>query len=74
MKKLLTILGSVGLIATTSAAVIACGDRTPNIKQKEEKTKPSETPKKEDSKKEEMKQEEFQPKFSDVENKTLGNF
>ncbi|UZK64303.1 lipoprotein [Mycoplasma mycoides subsp. capri] len=33
MKKLLTILGSVGLVATTSAAVIACGDKTPNAKQ-----------------------------------------
>ncbi|ACU78242.1 MAG6090-like repeat-containing lipoprotein [Mycoplasma mycoides] len=33
MKKLLTILGSVGLIATTSAAVIACGDKTPSAKQ-----------------------------------------
>nr|VZR98720.1 hypothetical protein MF5295_00913 [Mycoplasma feriruminatoris] len=29
MKKLLTILGSVGLIATTSAAVVACGDKMP---------------------------------------------
>ncbi|ACU78550.1 lipoprotein [Mycoplasma mycoides] len=28
MKKLLTILGSVGLVATTSAAVIACGDKS----------------------------------------------
>ncbi|MDP4040163.1 lipoprotein [Mycoplasma mycoides] len=29
MKKLLTILGSVGLIATTSATVVACGDKSP---------------------------------------------
>ncbi|AIZ55233.1 hypothetical protein TS59_0415 [Mycoplasma mycoides subsp. mycoides] len=62
MKKILTILGSVCLVATTSAAVIACGDRTPSIKSNEkvenkEKTKPSETPKKEDSKKEEKKEE-----------------
>ncbi|ADR24577.1 putative lipoprotein [Mycoplasma leachii PG50] len=28
MKKLLTLLGSVGLIASTSAAVVACGDRS----------------------------------------------
>ncbi|MCK8462224.1 lipoprotein, partial [Mycoplasma capricolum subsp. capricolum] len=27
MKKLLTLLGSVGLIASTSAAVVACGDK-----------------------------------------------
>ncbi|ACU78364.1 lipoprotein [Mycoplasma mycoides] len=79
MKKLITILGSVGLVATTSAAVIACGDRAPSTKSAEkvenkEKTKPSEAPKKEESKKEEKKQEEFQPKFSDVENKNLGNF
>ncbi|UZK64305.1 lipoprotein [Mycoplasma mycoides subsp. capri] len=79
MKKLLTILGSIGLIATTSATVIACGDRTPSTKSAEkvenkEKTKPSEAPKKEDSKKEEKKEEKFEPKFSDVENKILGNF
>ncbi|QVK06250.1 lipoprotein [Mycoplasma mycoides] len=29
MKKLLTILGSVGLIATTSATVVACDDKSP---------------------------------------------
>ncbi|CBV67297.1 lipoprotein [Mycoplasma leachii] len=28
MKKLLTLLSSVGLIASTSAAVVACGDRS----------------------------------------------
>ncbi|ADK69908.1 lipoprotein [Mycoplasma mycoides subsp. mycoides] len=28
MKKLLTLLGSVGLIASTSTAVVACGDRS----------------------------------------------
>ncbi|WFQ91413.1 lipoprotein (VlcI) [Mycoplasma feriruminatoris] len=38
MKKLLTILGSVGLIATTSAAVVACGDRIPKkIEEKQSK-------------------------------------
>ncbi|WP_334223683.1 lipoprotein [Mycoplasma mycoides] len=62
MKKLLTILGSIGLIATTSVAVIACDDKTPSIKSNEkvenkEKTKSPETPKKEESKKEEKKQE-----------------
>ncbi|QQY78348.1 lipoprotein [Mycoplasma mycoides subsp. capri] len=64
MKKLLTILGSIGLMATTSAAVIACGDRTPNTKsagkvENKEKTKSPETPKKED-KKEDKNNEENQ--------------
>ncbi|UKS54555.1 lipoprotein [Mycoplasma feriruminatoris] len=36
MKKLLTILGSVGLIATTSAAVVACGDKMPKNAEKKE--------------------------------------
>ncbi|QVJ95737.1 lipoprotein [Mycoplasma mycoides] len=72
MKKLLTILGSVGLIATTSAAVIACGDKTPqklpdikssekSIKENKEKT---EQPKKEDKEKQ-LKEENVKKIQSD---------
>ncbi|WP_036432052.1 lipoprotein, partial [Mycoplasma capricolum] len=43
MKKLLTLLGSVGLIASTSAAVVACGDRATNTGSKED-NKPVEQP------------------------------
>ncbi|WP_434343495.1 lipoprotein [Mycoplasma sp. 06067-C1-B144P-99-0482-3] len=80
MKKLLTILGSVGLVATTSAAVIACGDKTsqktpdkkeevkPTEEKKEEKekTKPSEAPKKEEKSEEKID--------SPKNDKNLGNF
>ncbi|CAE77608.1 lipoprotein [Mycoplasma mycoides] len=59
MKKLLTILGSVGLVATTSAAVIACGDKT---SQKTPDTKPTEETKKE-TKKEDKNNEENQKKW-----------
>ncbi|UZK64300.1 lipoprotein [Mycoplasma mycoides subsp. capri] len=75
MKKLLTILGSVGLVVTTSAAVIACGDKTP---QKAPDTKSDEKPRKdeekpaEESKKDEEKKEEAD--FSKVEGKNIGNF
>ncbi|QVK05206.1 lipoprotein [Mycoplasma mycoides] len=62
MKKLLTILGSIGLMATTSAAVIACGDKT---QQKAPDTKPTE---------ETRKEEKNKPDFSSVEGKLLGNF
>ncbi|CBV67641.1 Putative Lipoprotein (VlcI) [Mycoplasma leachii 99/014/6] len=55
MKKLLTILGSVGLVATTSAAVIACGDKTP---QKAPDTKPNEQPRKEEDKEKSKKDED----------------
>ncbi|QVJ95490.1 lipoprotein [Mycoplasma mycoides] len=73
MKKLLTILGSVGLIATTSAAVIACGDKTSSVKpvektKKEENTKSTKIPKKEENK------EETKLDFSKVEGKNIGNF
>ncbi|CBV67335.1 Putative Lipoprotein (VmcF) [Mycoplasma leachii 99/014/6] len=53
MKKLLTLLGSVGLIASTSAAVVACGDRS-NAEMNNNGTseKPSEMSK--EDKKEEM--------------------
>ncbi|QVK01970.1 lipoprotein [Mycoplasma mycoides subsp. capri] len=73
MKKLLTILGSVGLVATTSVAVIACGDKTPSVKpiektKKEENTKSTEIPKKEE------KKEETKLDFSKVEGKNIGNF
>ncbi|QVK05207.1 lipoprotein [Mycoplasma mycoides] len=63
MKKLLTILGSVGLIATTSAAVIACGDKT---QQKAPDTKPTEETRKED-KEEPKKEEEKKDKDSEKE-------
>lgn len=55
MKKLLTILGSLGLIATTSAAVIACGDKTP---QKTPGTNPTEETKKEEDKEKPKKDDE----------------
>ncbi|PTD31005.1 BspA family leucine-rich repeat surface protein [Mycoplasma leachii] len=58
MKKLLTILGSVGLVATTSAAVIACGDKT---LQKTPDTKPTEETKKEDKNNEENQKNESKP-------------
>ncbi|WFQ91411.1 hypothetical protein MFERI13461_00850 [Mycoplasma feriruminatoris] len=69
MKKLLTILGSVGLIATTSAAVVACGDRTAKTSQPKKEENKTEEPKKE-----ERKEEKTEPKFSEVENKILANF
>ncbi|WP_434325848.1 lipoprotein [Mycoplasma leachii] len=78
MKKLLTILGSIGLMATTSAAVIACGDRS---QQKTPDTKPTEETRKEDKEKskededekstEDKKKEET---FSKVEGQNIGNF
>ncbi|QVJ96317.1 lipoprotein [Mycoplasma mycoides subsp. capri] len=80
MKKLLTILGSIGLMATTSAAVIACGDKSPSIKSNEEIKKDnmdqsSKKYKTEESKKEDRKEEkEIESKFSEVDNKLLGNF
>ncbi|CBW54633.1 lipoprotein [Mycoplasma mycoides subsp. capri] len=81
MKKLLTILGSIGLIATTSAAVIACGDRAPSAKSAEkvenkEKTKPSEAPKKgeKSEEKENEKDKELKAVFSKVEGQNIGNF
>ncbi|WP_434343622.1 lipoprotein [Mycoplasma sp. 06067-C1-B144P-99-0482-3] len=81
MKKLLTILGSVGLVATTSAAVIACGNKTSQKtpdkkeevkpteenKEEKEKTKPSEAPKKEEDKNNEEKQKN-EPKPINTEN------
>ncbi|WFQ96408.1 lipoprotein (VlcI) [Mycoplasma feriruminatoris] len=71
MKKLLTILGSVGLIATTSAAVVACGDRT----QETSKPKKEEENKTEESKKDkEEKIEESSLDLSKVENQNIGNF
>ncbi|SRX66302.1 lipoprotein [Mycoplasma mycoides] len=61
MKKLLTILGSLGLIATTSAAVIACGDKTP---QKLSDIKSSEKSIKEDKEKQ-LKEENVKKIQSD---------
>ncbi|MCK8462196.1 lipoprotein, partial [Mycoplasma capricolum subsp. capricolum] len=54
MKKLLTLLGSVGLIASTSAAVVACGDRSNTEMNNGTSEKPSEMTK-EDKKEEEPK-------------------
>ncbi|ADR24069.1 putative lipoprotein [Mycoplasma leachii PG50] len=80
MKKLLTILGSVGLVATTSAAVIACGDKTP---QKAPDTKPNEQPRKEEDKEKSKKDEDEksiedkkkeEEAFSKVEGQNIGNF
>ncbi|QVK05205.1 lipoprotein [Mycoplasma mycoides] len=73
MKKLLTILGSVGLIATTSAAVIACGDKA---QQKAPDTKPTEETRKEDKEEPKKDDEKTEDKekmdFSKIE-KNLGN-
>ncbi|QVK08516.1 lipoprotein [Mycoplasma mycoides] len=78
MKKLLTILGSVGLVATTSAAVIACGDKSQqkapdkqeeNKSAEEKKEEKTEKPKKE----EEEKSKEKETKFP-MQNLDLGGF
>ncbi|MDP4040870.1 lipoprotein [Mycoplasma mycoides] len=79
MKKLLTILGSVGLVATTSATVIACGDKSQQkAPDKKEENKPAgekKEEKTEESKKEEENKEETkQPNFSSVENQVFSNF
>ncbi|ADR24642.1 putative lipoprotein [Mycoplasma leachii PG50] len=58
MKKLLTLLGSVTLIATTSAAVIACGGT-----RSEQKT--TDTKEKDDKEKSKEKKEEFKSVLSD---------
>ncbi|PTD31266.1 lipoprotein [Mycoplasma leachii] len=73
MKKLLTILGSVGLVVTTSAAVIACGDKT---SQKTPDTKPTEETRKEDKEEPKKDDEKTENKekmdFSKID-KNLGN-
>ncbi|UZK64304.1 lipoprotein [Mycoplasma mycoides subsp. capri] len=75
MKKLLTILGSVGLVVTTSAAVIACGDKSQQkAPDKKEETKPANQKKEEAKKEEEKKEETKQPNFSSVENQVFSNF
>ncbi|WFQ95591.1 lipoprotein [Mycoplasma feriruminatoris] len=73
MKKLLTILGSVGLIATTSAAVVACGDRTSKTSEpkKEEENRTEESKKDKEEKGKEEK--ETEPDFSNIE-KEIFNF
>ncbi|QVK02230.1 lipoprotein [Mycoplasma mycoides subsp. capri] len=73
MKKLLTILGSIGLIATTSAAVIACGDKTPqkistenkdkNTTEESKDNKPTEESIKEDKEKTEQPKKEEKQKY-----------
>ncbi|QVK05462.1 lipoprotein [Mycoplasma mycoides] len=80
MKTLLTILGSFGLIATTSAAVIACGDKTPqkistenkdnNTTEESKDNKPTEESIKEDKEKtEQPKKEEKKIKDKQIEEK-----
>ncbi|MDP4040867.1 lipoprotein [Mycoplasma mycoides] len=82
MKKLLTIMGSVGLIATTSAAVISCGDKTPQKtpehnpnEKKEDKNRMDESTekdKKEEKEKPATDKEELT--FEKINNTNLGNF
>ncbi|QVJ95491.1 lipoprotein [Mycoplasma mycoides] len=70
MKKLLTILGSVGLVATTSAAVIACGDKTSQKtpdKKEEEKSADSKKEEKEKTEEESKKEKEEEKKEIDSE-------
>ncbi|QVJ96311.1 lipoprotein [Mycoplasma mycoides subsp. capri] len=78
MKKLLTILGSVGLVATTSAAVIACGDKSqqkaPDTKPTEETRKEDKEEPKKDDEKTEDKEKKDQIDFSKVEKQIIGNF
>ncbi|CBW54638.1 Hypothetical protein, predicted lipoprotein [Mycoplasma mycoides subsp. capri LC str. 95010] len=75
MKKLLTILGSVGLIATTSAAVIACGDKTQQkAPDKKDENKPAEEKKEEKTEETKKEEDKTQPDFSTIENKVLANF
>ncbi|CBW54635.1 Hypothetical protein, predicted lipoprotein [Mycoplasma mycoides subsp. capri LC str. 95010] len=73
MKKLLTILGSIGLVATTSAAIIACGDKS---QQKAPSTKPTEENRKEDKEEPKKDDEKTEDKekmdFSKID-KNLGN-
>ncbi|MDP4040865.1 lipoprotein [Mycoplasma mycoides] len=74
MKKLLTILGSVGLVATTSVAVIACGDKTQQkAPDKKEETKPTEEKKEEEKEKNEENKKEEEAKFP-MKNLDLGGF
>ncbi|PTD31267.1 lipoprotein [Mycoplasma leachii] len=59
MKKLLTILGSVGLVVTTSAAVIACGNKTQQkTPDKKDEKKDTEKGKKEEEKKDKDSEKE----------------
>ncbi|WFQ93946.1 lipoprotein (VlcI) [Mycoplasma feriruminatoris] len=74
MKKLLTILGSVGLIATTSAAVVACGDRTAKTSQPKKEENKTEEPKKEGEKSKEENKKNDEITFEKVNNTSLGNF
>ncbi|WFQ93109.1 lipoprotein [Mycoplasma feriruminatoris] len=75
MKKLLTMLGSIALIATTSAAVVACGGKNPPQSSEKQPSENSNTPtdesKKDDKKGKDEKQTE--PNFSDIE-KEVFNF
>ncbi|WP_434343418.1 BspA family leucine-rich repeat surface protein [Mycoplasma sp. 06067-C1-B144P-99-0482-3] len=70
MKKLLTILGSVGLVATTSAAVIACGNKTSQkTPDKKEEVKPTEEKKEEVKPTEEKKEEKEEDKNNEEKQK-----
>ncbi|QVK08518.1 lipoprotein [Mycoplasma mycoides] len=62
MKKLLTILGSVGLVATTSTAVIACGDKTSQKTPDKKEEKSADSKKEEKEKTEETKKEKEEEK------------
>ncbi|PTD31264.1 lipoprotein [Mycoplasma leachii] len=70
MKKLLTILGSVGLVATTSAAVIACGDKSQQKAPADNKDNNTT----EESKKEEKDEKKKEPDYSKVDKQSIGNF
>ncbi|ADK70108.1 hypothetical protein V2P57_01850 [Mycoplasma mycoides subsp. mycoides] len=64
-EKLLTLLDSFALIASSAAITVACKTPSQEIKADEsDKAKKGET----------KEEEKFEPKFSDVENKILGNF
>ncbi|WP_347938327.1 lipoprotein [Mycoplasma feriruminatoris] len=70
MKKLLTMLGSIALIATTSAAVVACGGKNPSQSSEKQPSENSNTPT-DESKKDD---EKGKLDISKVEDKNIGNF
>ncbi|WFQ92238.1 hypothetical protein MFERI14815_00856 [Mycoplasma feriruminatoris] len=70
MKKLLTMLGSIALIATTSAAVVACGGKNPPQSSEKQPSENSNTPT-DESKKDD---EKGKLDISKVEDKNIGNF
>nr|VZK65732.1 hypothetical protein MF5292_00911 [Mycoplasma feriruminatoris]VZR75873.1 hypothetical protein MF5294_00907 [Mycoplasma feriruminatoris]VZR98684.1 hypothetical protein MF5293_00905 [Mycoplasma feriruminatoris] len=74
MKKLLTMLGSIALIATTSAAVVACGGKNPSQSSEKQPSENSNTPTDESKKDDEKGKDETKPDFSKVEKQVIGNF